>query len=34
VGSGKFTPLPAGRAQLDVTIDGVAATTALERMRF
>jgi hypothetical protein len=34
VGQGTFTPLPAGRARFDATIDGVSATTVLERMRF
>lgn len=33
-GRGTFTPLAGGRARFDATIDGVAATTTLERMRF
>lgn len=34
VGQATFTPLPAGRAQWRITIDGVTATATLERMRF
>jgi hypothetical protein len=34
VGQGTFTPLAGGRARFDVTIEGVSATTTLERMRF
>ena len=34
VGRASFTPLRSGRASFDVVIDGVAASTALERMRF
>ncbi len=34
VGRANFTPLFGGRARFDVTIDGVAASTTLERMRF
>ena len=34
VGRGSFTPLAAGRARFDITIDGATATTTLERMRF
>lgn len=34
VGQAAFTPLPAGRARFDITIDGVAASLTLERMRF
>jgi hypothetical protein len=34
VGRGTFTPLPEGRARFDATIEGVTASTTLERMRF
>jgi len=34
VGQATFAPLPLGRAEFDVTIDGVTASTTLERMRF
>ena len=34
VGQGVFTPQPAGHAQFAVTIDGVSATTTLQRMAF
>jgi hypothetical protein len=33
-GRGTFTPLAAGRARFDVVVDGVTASTTLERMRF
>lgn len=34
VGNASFIPLAAGRAQFEVAIEGVAASIALERMRF
>ena len=34
VGQGTFTPFATGRARFDVTIDGITATTTLERMTF